>query len=1570
MKRRLLITILIILLISLLYACQIDIVSAESEVESISVDGMHQFYYFVGDELNLTTAILYVQYDDDSIDKIPVTQEMIDASFSTNKPGVFSVKINYKKASASFNIEVLDLVIKDVKIGDIPTKTTYIEGTDFDVTGGTIIVEFEGGRTIMVPILDNNVTHYNPDIVGPQDVRLTYKTESLVVPITIIPKKLLSISVKTPPINKAVYVGHDIVPDGMVLLFTYDNGKSEEINERFVENIEYKFDNSRATPSTEVTLKYTKYPENQVFTTTFKTQVLSRRYKSMVIKQYPITNGILLEAAQYDESGKIVREEVRTPKTTLQNIVQGDTINLASGVVEVTFDDGATQTYLMSDNLLKVYNVQTIENTEIRGLTIEPLEKKDVPAGDCILDYDIRISESTYDYDTDPEIKITATNKSGAAVAVIKSGEKNLIEVQKAEVYTVTITASVNTMEEIDGVYQQVTHVTAKSFRILAEGAVEPRRILDISSSGDYVLSVIYMEDPAWSIPLNVKVVSRAPVSMELSNYRDVTENDYIVGDKINISFIKYRMIYDNGDTDPWTAVEARMLSPDITLDCADPTSADNTKRITFTLFGIESEALNVTVLPLSVVYLELEPPTNTYVAQGSIINPAGGMMTAYMNNKTKMIYALDDIVGNGEDKAQIINDAQSDGNSVVREQPYNAVLSYKGASVTFEYYVAERLVESLQLVRDGTEQTTYFQNQELNFKGLSLRVRWRNLSNTDTIDVTEDMLYRYDPYQVGPQTLRFRYKGVVNESFSIIVIPKQVIEISILQNPKTLYIYGVDNQLDLTGIKINKRFNDGTNEEQIGITLQPEGSGNYGWRYNKSSIDFKQYGQKQTVELSYKDYYNQNAPISVTYQIEVILNEVESISLTDPNDAGAPPSDLIATVSKGMSLNLVDKYIYVKFIGIDEIRRIPLTNKMINYEESDTTLGDRVVKITYNGKTKNAYVRVLNSFLQAVILEETPKINYMLKEQLDLTGGTIRRVFRFADSEETWWDIMPMMVDGITISGFDANLSEEDYEADEHFKTRMITITYMGLTYSYNIKIYKKINAKINYYSTISFYGDVSMPYASVDTRVAGYEDISIVPLPGQNTAGFSLPHIGVYYINFLDMISSLPEGFTEVLTLDFEDNVRFARYTDGSVYYIKILRENGAIAYINEQVIMTSSNYPTTPPQNGNKYFILIRIEGNRYYNAINYAQKEFRIINKFINVITVVPNKDAVVWRFHTTDNARAVYLVSNYIEQRMISDGSLNMTLASPTWNGFEIVITRWGANNLDAIKQEIIDVMTKSWWSYSLHMQDELGNLLYDGYGNAIIRIYEIQQNDMPSFEGAVQKKVEIIDFEQVIGVNYRVYGEGADVLSYYVPSGGLIAVRDNQLFFVIELFTGFVFRAYSDSNDVIYDANNILISGFDIEGEVLDLTTTKISGYETKIDQGASTSLINPNYFIKFETQRYMIAPKEIIEVIFQELSSEQETYNGKDYDLVKKGGDGTPRRVQAKYRDKVNGALYDFEQEEIRYYRIVGETEIALERGEYPIASGLYRARITHNFKAQTGFEDIIEWECLLRVT
>lgn len=1552
-KKKTFIFILIILLISILSACDTDILRGGPTVEKISVGGMEQTYYFVGDELNLSKAIVMIVYENGTLDEVPLTKDMIDSSFNTDTPGKKQVKINFKNESTTFEIEVLDLIIVSVDISTMPTKTTYTEGVDFDVSGGTFDVLFEGGRVINVPMLNNNVTQYNPNILGSQNVKVTYRTESMSVPIVIVPKQLEKITVKTLPTNKSVFVGHEINPAGMVFNFFYNNNKVEEIKAVDMGNLEFSFNNESATPSTKVLAKYTQIKmngnetETKVFKTEFYIQVLARKWKSMTVKQYPVTKGILLGAAEYDDAGNIVLPETRTPSTTIQNIIQGDAIDLTSGEVEVTFDDNTTQTYIMSDNLLRVYNKRTTEKSEIQGVTIEPLEKKDVPAGDCFLDYTIKVSESLYIYDDEPTIKISARDKDGNAVEVITSNEKKLIEVEDEQIYTITITASVVTTELIDGVMQDVVLITAKSYKILATNAIEPRNALNISSAGDYELSIIFMENTDWSIPMNVRVVSRAPLRMELSNYSDINDKEYIVGDKVNIAFVKYRMVYDNGDIDQWAPVESRMLSPEVTLTCDYP-STQRAKSITFTLYGITSISLAVNIVPVRVVFLELEEPTNTYIAQGAKINPTGGILTAYMNNNTKIISSLINIIGSGEDKAQIINDPNSNDNSrISTDGPYIATIIYRQNQITFEYYVVERLVESLQLSRDGTEKTTYFENEPIDLKGLSLKVKWRGSDITDSVAVTTAMLYQYDPYKLGTQTIKLRYRGVLNISFSIDVLPRQIVEITILQKPKAIYIYGVDNSLDLSAIRISKRHNDGSVEEQIGINLKNEGD-SYGWYYNKSEINFRLLGENQTVNLSYVDYYNIDMPLTITFEMEVKQKPVETfyINPTDRDDPANTQELNLAIVSKGMELNLKkwntdtqsigNSFILVKYQDIDKLREFPLTSNMVNYEKSDITLGIRKVKVTFDSVSINAYVTISDSYLHSVSIETYPQINYMIGDTLNLSGGTVRRTFHSNNSEDTRTDYVPMQVEGSTISGFDSSLKESDYDIDESYKERVITIIYMGLSYSYTIKIYKKFDANVAYYSSISFYGDVSLPRTEVFLDVEG----------------FDVPNYQTEFINRTDIISELPSGFVEIIERDSDNHIMHITYQVGADFYIKLRMENGAIGYINLSLVMNESNYPTNPAQGVNKYFILVRIEGNRYYNALNYAQKEFQIIKKYIGVNTVVPNESAKVWRFNTKDdnNPRAVFLVSNYIEKLMqtqeFAQSGLNMILASPSHDYFEIIIISNRTYDLEMLKQNLIGVITAPYWSYI----DANGNIK--------------ETNTNPNIEGLEARRLELYPIEESVGVNTRVFNEGNETLSYYVPLGGLIAVRDNTNYFIMELFEGSIGREVGEN--VLYNVNGELINGYDIEDDQM-VVGTKVVGYNTIV-----SNLTNKNYFINFQSQLYTILPKNIIEVEFMATAEEKVTYKDKEYSVVTKGFDGTERFVEAKYKvsnEDSSNEGYDFDKSQMRYYKIDGETETLITNG-YPTEIGMYRVRITNNYKAQEGYENFIEWECLLEIT
>ena len=134
--------------------------------------------------------------------------------------------------------------------------------------------------------------------------------------------------------------------------------------------------------------------------------------------------------------------------------------------------------------------------------------------------------------------------------------------------------------------------------------------------------------------------------------------------------------------------------------------------------------------------------------------------------------------------------------------------------------------------------------------------------------------------------------------------------------------------------------------KDEQGITLGLDQNG-FGWTSNQDDIDFRLLGQRQTVILSYYDYYNSD-PLTISFDIEIVTANVQALYLYDPSDPDAMPDNHLGTVARGMPLNLTDKTLYIQYEGVEDIYQVPLTPSMTNYESTDRTIGIRKVRIIY----------------------------------------------------------------------------------------------------------------------------------------------------------------------------------------------------------------------------------------------------------------------------------------------------------------------------------------------------------------------------------------------------------------------------------------------------------------------------------------------------------------------------------------------------------------------------------------------------------------------------------------------
>ncbi|WP_270506403.1 bacterial Ig-like domain-containing protein [Eubacterium limosum] len=132
--------------------------------------------------------------------------------------------------SEPIEIKTLEKNIESISIKKLPTKTEYVEGTEFDPSGGILSVTYEGGDVQDVK-LDAEGVVCNVDMNQVADevpVTVLYNRRKTNFNIKIIAKVLESIDISKKPQNE-YFVGNSLNLEDGELTLTYNNGTSDTL---------------------------------------------------------------------------------------------------------------------------------------------------------------------------------------------------------------------------------------------------------------------------------------------------------------------------------------------------------------------------------------------------------------------------------------------------------------------------------------------------------------------------------------------------------------------------------------------------------------------------------------------------------------------------------------------------------------------------------------------------------------------------------------------------------------------------------------------------------------------------------------------------------------------------------------------------------------------------------------------------------------------------------------------------------------------------------------------------------------------------------------------------------------------------------------------------------------------------------------------------------------------------------------------------------------------------------------------------------------------------------------------
>ena len=414
--------------------------------------------------------------------------------------------------------------------------------------------------------------------------------------------------------------------------------------------------------------------------------------------------------------------------------------------------------------------------------------------------------------------------------------------------------------------------------------------------------------------------------------------------------------------------------------------------------------------------------------------------------------------------------------------------IEYEGQTITTINVEVIDYVQSVIITPPSKVEYNY--GESLNLDGAKItKIMASNPSKPEEIIVTSSMISGYTSTKIGKQNVTITYVDDKTYTKDFVVTVKDTIsEISLNDKDfKKIYKYG-DN-LDLSNLSINVKYNSGKTEN-IPVTTgmisgyNPQKLGDqeltiiYNEKSLKTSVTIKDYIKDIKLTPPTKNEYkiNESLSLAVGSITEVMASGVNgnTISLTKNMvsgfDSTTPGIKKITVTYEGFSkifevavINNVNhievipptktNYKYgedlnlagssIKVVMEDgTIRNEKITKDMITGYEK-TTPGQQMITVTYKDDKQNTYtgyfsVTVGEDYIKEMKFVSPTKKQYIIGDTLDLTGGSITEVYasgKLGNKYNLTKDI---------VSGFDSTTPG----------TKTITVTFKDNTYKYTVNV------------------------------------------------------------------------------------------------------------------------------------------------------------------------------------------------------------------------------------------------------------------------------------------------------------------------------------------------------------------------------------------------------------------------------------------------------------------------------------------------------------------------------------
>ena len=680
--------------------------------------------------------------------------------------------------------------------------------------------------------------------------------------------------------------------------------------------------------------------------------------------QQNTTDSSYLKFEGFAEQSKTVTSIAVKDEPSKTEYDHGDTINLAGGVITVTYSDNSTEDVSMTDPKVSIDSgsIANINNNVVKinysGKTTTFNIKVNDPVDSLAVTSPMNTIEYSHGDNLDfTGLKLTATKRSGA-------------------------TEDLTSTSDGVSISENVASVNSNKFTKTSADGVVPIK-------GTQVITFSYKNKTAdETIIVNDTISSVSLISQP-------TKTVYKRGEDLNLTGAKVKVLLASGNS-----TTINLPDGSVKVSNFDNTKTGVKQNLTVSFGGknadstIDVEAYNY------IVSSEIIAPTKLDYNYNTDLNLNGGKLTLVYKDTTIKNVNLTSAMISGYDKTKIgtqqitvtydTNYVLSDGTKI----PEKIVK-------TFEVEVHNN-AQTIEIT--APTKTTYGHGDSLSLEGGKIEVTYAD-GTKQTPEMTSDMVtetstsssvnmspaeseYGINHKVTKNLTIKYEENGTQKTATYEIEIINKITSIKMHTTPKTNY--NVNDTLDVTNgeILVTRQ----TGEPEVKEITQDMVTG-----FDSS---------KENTKLPLKVTYTENGETKETSYDVSVKDTVTSISIK------ANPSK--TEYRYGESLDLTGATIsVVKGSGTTDI---PITDNMVSGYDP-TTVGKQTVKVSYGGKDTTFEVTV-KDYVKDITLTAPTKTEYKYGEALDLTGGKVQKVMASGAQEPA----VDLTDSSVTVSGYNAN--------------------------------------------------------------------------------------------------------------------------------------------------------------------------------------------------------------------------------------------------------------------------------------------------------------------------------------------------------------------------------------------------------------------------------------------------------------------------------------------------------------------------------------------------------------------